>query len=265
VQRGTAYAHSAIKDGSAVETLVTQSETNPVEGGIVMMTQLENAAMKYEVPPHILVMEDDLSVAQGLEMVLREDGFDVNLAGTGELAMEAFRQKRFDLLVADLRLPDINGMEVIRRIKAQTPETEVIVITGYGTTATAVEAMKLGVADFLPKPFTEDQIKAAIANALKSGEETVADEPVVGEAVTEEQRIIQKRQVIQVMNRTWEDQTFWTDLMEKGSRALAEYQLSSQAKAAITSGDLKWINENVGELTQKQLMFVYKRLEREAW
>ena len=230
-----------------------------------MMTQLENAAMKYEVPPHILVMEDDLSVAQGLEMVLREDGFDVNLAGTGELAMEAFRQKRFDLLVADLRLPDINGMEVIRRIKAQTPETEVIVITGYGTTATAVEAMKLGVADFLPKPFTEDQIKAAIANALKSQEETVADEPVVGEAVTEEQRIIQKRQVIQVMNRTWEDQTFWTDLMEKGSRALAEYQLSSQAKAAITSGDLKWINENVGELTQKQLMFVYKRLEREAW
>jgi hypothetical protein len=53
--------------------------------------------------------------------------------------------------------------------------------------------------------------------------------------------------------------------MEKGSRALAEYPLSSQAKAAITSGDLKWINENVGELTQKQLMFIYKRLEREAW
>ncbi len=230
-----------------------------------MMTQLENAAMKYEVPPHILVMEDDLSVAQGLEMVLREDGFDVNLAGTGELAMEAFREKRFDLLVADLRLPDIDGMDVIRRIKAQTPETEVIVITGYGTTATAVEAMKLGVADFLPKPFTEDQIKTAIAGALKSQEETVVDEPAVGEAVTEEERIIQKRQVIQVMNRTWEDQTFWTDLMEKGSTALAEYQLSSEAKAAITSGDLKWINENVGELTQKQLMFIYKRLEREAW
>ncbi|BBO71778.1 hypothetical protein DSCA_57080 [Desulfosarcina alkanivorans] len=230
-----------------------------------MMTQLENAAMKYEVPPHILVMEDDLSVAQGLEMVLREDGFDVNLAGTGELAMEAFRQKRFDLLVADLRLPDIDGMDVIRRIKAETPDTEVIVITGYGTTATAVEAMKLGVADFLPKPFTEEQIKTAIAGALKSQEEKAADEPAVAEAVTEEERIIQKRQVIQVMNRTWEDQTFWADLMEKGSSALAEYQLSSQAKAAITSGDLKWINENVGELTQKQLMFIYKRLEREAW
>ena len=53
--------------------------------------------------------------------------------------------------------------------------------------------------------------------------------------------------------------------MKNGSLALAKYQLSSEAKAAIASGDLKWINENVGELTQKQLMFIYKRLEREAW
>jgi DNA-binding NtrC family response regulator len=221
--------------------------------------------MKYTLPPHILVMEDDLNVAKGLEMVLCEDGFDVILAETGALALQAFRQKRFDLLVADLRLPDINGMEVIRKVKAQIPETEVIVITGYGTAATAVEAMKLGVSDFLPKPFTEDQIKTAIANALKAQEERLEGETEVKEPKTEQERIIQKREVIQVLNRTWEDQTFWSDLMEKGSPALAEYQLSSEAKAAITSGDLKWINDNVGELTQKQLMFIYKRLEREAW
>ena len=230
-----------------------------------MMTQVETAAMKYEVPPHILVMEDDLSVAKGLEMVLTEDGFDVNLAGTGELAMEAFREKRFDLLVADLRLPDIDGMEIIRRIKAQTPETEVVVITGYGTTATVVEAMKLGVSDFLPKPFTEDQIKAAIDKALSSLEEPPEDSPTTAAHATDEDILIQKREVIQVLNRTWEDRAFWVDLMEQGSRALADYRLSSEAKAAITSGDLKWINENIGELTQKQLLFIYKRLEREAW
>ena len=230
-----------------------------------MMTQSETEAMKYEVPPHILVMEDDLNVAKGLEMVLSEDGFDVNLAGTGELAIEAFHQKRFDLLVADLRLPDVNGMDVIRKVKAQKPEIEVIVITGHGTAATAVEAMKLGVSDFLPKPFTEDQIKAAVTIALKTQEEKLKSESAVGRPETEEEKIIQKREVIQVMNRTYEDQSFWADLMEKGSPALAEYRLSREAKAAITSGDLKWINENVGELTQKQLMFIYKRLEREAW
>jgi len=229
------------------------------------MTRLqESTATNFEVPPHILVMEDDLSVAKGLEMVLSEGGFDVNLAGTGELALEAFKQKRFDLLVADLRLPDIDGMEVIKQIKAEKPETEVIVITGYGTTATAVEAMKLGVHDFLPKPFTEDQIKKAIDEALQEHVEkpTVA---AIQKAETEEEKLIQKREVLGVLSRTAEDADFWGDLMENGSLALANYPLSNEAKAAITSGDLKWINENVGELTQKQLMFIYKRLEREAW
>lgn len=230
-----------------------------------MATELATAPSVHGAPPHILVMEDDLNVANGLKMVLDEDGFMVDLAGTGELAMEAFRQKRFDLLVADLRLPDINGMDVIREIKSKKPDTEVIVITGYGTASTAVEAMKLGVSDFIPKPFTEDQIKTAISEALKLEEKEAPRETTVAEPATEEERLIQKREVIQVLNRTWEDSDFWVDLMENGSEALTGYRLSSQARAAITSGDLKWINENVGELTQKQLMFIYKRLEREAW
>ena len=229
------------------------------------MTTLQvNTAIDHPLPPNILVMEDDLSMAKGLEMVLSEEGYDVNWAGTGELALEAFKQKRYDLLVADLRLPGIDGMEVIKQVKEEKPETEVIVITGYGTTATAVEAMKLGVHDFLPKPFTEDQIKASINEALKEHFEKPT-EAVIKEAETEEEKLIQKRQVTQVLNRTTEDRGFWRELMEKGSEALEGYQLSLEAKAAIVSGDLKWINEHVGELTQKQLMFIYKRLEREAW
>lgn len=229
-----------------------------------MTVLFETALLREEVPPAILVMEDDLNVAKGLKMVLTEEGYLVDMAGTGKIAMKAFKEKKFDLLVADLRLPDINGMEVIKRIKADKPETEVIVITGYGTTATAVEAMKMGVHDFLPKPFTEDQIKGAIKDALaeqarrSSGTETTPAE-------TEEERLIQKREVLQVLNRTAEDLDFWRDLMESGSAALGDYRLSSEAKAAICSGDLKWINRHVGELTQKQLMFIYKRLEREAW
>jgi len=200
----------------------------------------------------------------GLEMVLSEEGYHVDLAGTGELALEAFKRRRFDLLVADLRLPGIDGMEVIRKVRKEKPETEVIVITGYGTAAKAVEAMKLGVHDFLPKPFTEDQIKAAIDEALK----VHAKKPAVDatkEAETEEEKLIQKREVLSVLSRTADDMNFWGELMENGSAALEDYRLSYVAKAAIASGDLKWINENVGELTQKQLKFIYKRLEREAW
>jgi DNA-binding response OmpR family regulator len=229
-----------------------------------MTTLHEERVVGDKVPRHILVMEDDLSVAKGLEMVLTEEGYDVSLAGTGSLALEAFKQKRYDLLVADLRLPDMNGMEVIKKVKAEKPDTEVVVITGYGTASTAVEAMKLGAHDFLPKPFTEEQIKAAIGEALKGRVEEGA-EPVAPDVRAAEGRLIQKREVIQALNRTAEDKDFWRDLMENGPIALQGYQLSSDAKAAIASGDLRWINENVGELTQKQLMFIYKRLEMEAW
>ena len=213
------------------------------------------------VHPHILVMEDDLNVAKGLEMTLTEEGYGVYVAGTGKIAMAALENEHFDLLIADLRLPDVNGMEVIRQVKELDPKTEVIAITGYPTTAIAVEAMKLKVNDFIPKPFNVDTIKTAVSKALHVREERAAVEP----AKTAEEKLIQKREVIEVLNRTADDSKFWLSLMENGSEVLKSFTLSSEAKAAILSGDLRWINQNIGELTQKQLMFIYKRLESEAW
>jgi DNA-binding response OmpR family regulator len=224
----------------------------------------EMSVTEQVVPPHILVMEDEASVAQGLKMVLSEAGYDVDVAMTGGSALDTFNRKGFDLLVADLRLPDIDGMEVVRQVKENKPETEVVVITGYSSVDSAVEAMKLGAFEYLPKPFTDDEFKHVVEDALKEKKTVPAEKPAV-DFETEEGRQIQKREVIRVLNRTAEDSDFWRDLMEKGSEALGDYQLSSRARYAITQGDLNWINENVGELTQKQLMFIYKRLEREAW
>jgi len=204
---------------------------------------------------HILVMEDDATISAALDMILTEAGYDVDVAETGEAALELFEQKRFDLIIADLKLPGINGMEVIKQIKEKTPEMEVIVITGVGTQPIAEEAMTLGAHDFLPKPFTDDQIKTAINEALK--EHDAGPFRLFS--------LIQKREVLGVLSRAADDQKFWGDLMELGSEALDKSQLISDAKAAIASGDLKWINENVGELNQKQLKFIYKRLERETY
>ncbi|MBW2606031.1 MAG: response regulator [Deltaproteobacteria bacterium] len=215
-------------------------------------------------PPHILVMEDEPSVANGVKMVLTEEGYAVDLAMTGQSALDSFFNNGFDLLVADLKLPDIDGMEVIKQVKAKRPETEVVVITGYASVYSAVDAMKLGAFDYLPKPFTDDEIKGAVSKALEKRAKARVDK-LLEKAVSQEEKLIQKREVTKVLNRTSEDEEFWMELMETGSEALKEYHLSSEAKAAIISGDLKWINEHVGELTQKQLMFIFKRLEREVW
>jgi NADH-quinone oxidoreductase subunit E len=115
-------------------------------------------------------MEDETSVARGLQMVLSEEGYAVDLVTTGQSALDIFYTKGFDILVADLKLPDIDGMEVIKKVKQGSPDTGVIVITGYSTVSSAIEAMKLGACDYLPKPFTEDEIKSAVKNALKKKE-----------------------------------------------------------------------------------------------
>ncbi len=213
-------------------------------------------------PHHVLLVEDELSVANGLKMVLSEEGYGVDVAMTGIEALKTFRGNGFDLVVADLRLPDIDGMDVIRKIKQERPETNIVIITGYPSVSSAVESAKIGVSEYLRKPFTDDDFLAAVDDALKKREKD-ATERFLTE--TNEGRLIQKREVIRVLDRTYEDQAFWTELAENGPEVLREYQLSSEARAAILSGDLKWINENVGELTQKQLMFIFKRLEREAW
>lgn len=118
--------------------------------------------------PHILVLEDERSVAEGLQMILSEDGYSVDLELTGREALNTFRQKTHDLLIADLKLPDIDGMEVIRQVKHDSPDTGVIIITGYSTVPSAIKAMKLGVHDYLPKPFTEEEILAAVKSTLEA-------------------------------------------------------------------------------------------------
>jgi DNA-binding NtrC family response regulator len=213
---------------------------------------------------HILIMEDDRNVARGLKLILDEDGFSVQIQETGAGALEAMGASGYDILMADIRLPDIDGLQVIRQVHQMRPDTGIIAMTGYATSELAVEAMKLGAHDFLAKPFTEEQIRQAVQGVL--GQHHTREKQMKEAFQSMQQGVsIEKRVVMKVLSRTSEDSAFYSLLMERGAGALSEYALSTEAKAAIACGDLKWLNENVGELNQKQLRFVYSRLEREAW
>jgi NADH-quinone oxidoreductase subunit E len=132
------------------------------------MNALQEAVHSAERPwPQILLLEDETSVARGLQMILDEEGYRaVDLALSGQAALDTFHRKEVDLLIADLRLPDIDGLEVIRQVKHDRPDTGVIVITGYSTVDSAVAAMKLGAKDYLSKPFSEDEFVSAVKGAL---------------------------------------------------------------------------------------------------
>lgn len=210
-------------------------------------------------PPHVLVVEDESSVAKGLELVMREEGYKVELADTGQKALEKFAAMDFDLVVADLRLPDIDGLEVIQRVKENRPETKIIIITGYPSVASAVQAVKMGVADYLRKPFTDDEVMAVVGNALKARKKDSMESLIIE---TQAERLIQRDEVIRVLDKASQNENFWHNLMEDGMEALKEYQLSATAKAAILSGDLDWIRKNVGDLSEVQLLSLYKLLDR---
>ncbi|MDO9124618.1 MAG: response regulator, partial [Deltaproteobacteria bacterium] len=200
--------------------------------------------------PHVLLMEDEMNVAKGLEMVMREEGYEVDLVDTGQGALDKFRASEFDLLVADLRLPDMDGMDVVQHVREKRPRTNVVIITGYPSVSSAVQAVRMGVSDYLRKPFTEDEFKTAVKSALKEKEKESMEELIVE---TQKERLIQKEEVIRVLERAYQNGEFWRELMEDGSEALKEYRLSRKAKAAILSGDLEWIRKNIGELTEEQL------------
>ncbi len=232
------------------------------QGGETMNTVQETTRYEPTYRPHVLLVEDERSVAKGLEMVMHEEGYEVDLADTGLGAMDKFRGGQFDLVVADLRLPDIDGMDVIQHVRDKQPRTGVVIITGYPSVSSAVQAVKLGVSDYLRKPFTDDEFMAAVKSALKEREKQSIERLIVE---TQKERLIQREEVIRVLDKASRDEDFWRELMENGSDALKEYRLSWNAKAAIISGDLNWIKNNVGDLTKEQLEFLYKRLEREVW
>ena len=117
--------------------------------------------------PRVLVVDDEKSMRELLAITLERQGYEVSVAEDGEVAIEAVRRDGFDVIITDLRMPNADGLQVLRAAKEHTPETVVIVITAVGSTDTAVEAMKLGAYDYITKPFKLDEIHVIIRRALE--------------------------------------------------------------------------------------------------
>jgi DNA-binding NtrC family response regulator len=118
------------------------------------------------IPGSILVVEDDEFVGNSLKWLLTDEGYHVSVATDGKQALAVIEQTAFDLVITDLRMPDVDGIEVLRHVKRTSPLTPVIVLTGYGTVDAAVSALEAGAFDFLTKPCDDLEMKFKIINAL---------------------------------------------------------------------------------------------------
>lgn len=124
---------------------------------------------------NILVVDDESVIRDGLARILEGDSFTVDTAKSGHVAIEHLQQKEFDLIITDLKMPGMSGFEVLAAVKTLQPDTPVIMITGFATVETAVEAMKNGTVDYIVKPFTPEQILEKVHLALEQKKNTVED------------------------------------------------------------------------------------------
>jgi two-component system response regulator PilR (NtrC family) len=116
--------------------------------------------------PRILVVDDEASMRDMLRIVLRRDGYDVTVAENGRAAIAALNQQRVDLLLSDIRMPDVTGVDVLRAAKESNRGVVAFMMTAFASTDTAVEAMRLGASDYFTKPFSMDELRLKIRQHL---------------------------------------------------------------------------------------------------
>ncbi len=115
----------------------------------------------------ILIVDDEATAVENLAHVFRKEGYEVTTRMTGMGALEILEKKRFDIVLTDLQMEKVDGMAVLHRVKERTPETAVILITGYATLDSAVAAMKAGAFHYIAKPFRLDEVREVVRNALE--------------------------------------------------------------------------------------------------
>jgi len=119
----------------------------------------------------VLVVDDEEQIQKVLEKILKRKDYQVKTAGNGVSALKAMKRERFDIVLLDIMMPELDGIETLRKIKIQSPKTIVMMITAYGSVATAREAMQLGAYDYITKPFDIDFIYEMIEESLKDEDE----------------------------------------------------------------------------------------------
>lgn len=128
---------------------------------------LQNSSGNQHYTPKILVVDDEMRIREGCREILTEEGFEVSSAESGEKGLEMIAREHFDIILLDLMMPEISGLEVLPKVKSSHPDTVVIVITGYATIEHSIQAMKSGAFDFIPKPFSPEQLKVVVSKAIE--------------------------------------------------------------------------------------------------
>jgi DNA-binding NtrC family response regulator len=205
----------------------------------------------------VLVVDDEASIRESLSDWLVEAGYQVETAADGETALRLVSEKKFGLLILDLKLPDRDGIGVLREARRLSPGLRGIIITAYPSIESAVEAMRLGAVEYLAKPLALSELEKLVAKNTAPNRAKSIPRPTtkIGLIAT-----------LKVLDRAANDPGFLTRLADSPEEALAEYgDLTKEEKEALIDGDIRRIESWIGRLDQKQATWLWCRLGQEKW
>ncbi|MCU0598891.1 MAG: response regulator [Desulfobacterales bacterium] len=202
-----------------------------------------------------LVIDDEQIVLDSVKKILAAEKFDVDTTLSGTDGIEKALNHTYDIVLTDIRMPGVGGLIVLRDIKRARPSMPVIIITGYGSVRSAVQAMKLGAADYIEKPFEPAKLVEAITNAVSAAKNVKPDK----------QKIIHREEIVKVLEMAAVDEGFRQNLIQNGADALDDFNLTGAEKLALMTGDVKWIDSEMGPLNPRHKEWLESRLGAEVW
>lgn len=151
---------------------------------------------------NLLLVEDDAQMREELSTIFQANNIPTRTVGSGEESVALAQEQTFDAILVDVRLPDCNGVDLVRRLRGKQPESIYILMTAYGSLETALQALRYGVQDYVIKPFSPEEILATVRRgfeakeALSRGQERVEDLQLQGKVL--EEKIMQLRKLNQI-------------------------------------------------------------------
>ena len=188
----------------------------------------------------ILVVDDEPVQVDALARTLRKSGYDVHTANRGADALQIVESRQIDLVLSDLRMPDVTGMELLEQVKRIQPDVDVVLLTAYGTVDGAVQAMKLGASDFLSKPIDLDQLELVVSRILER-RELVRENRVLRERLEESKvgfRMIgQSKALEEVLSRAARAAETDATVLVQGESGTGKELLARSIHASSRRGD----------------------------
>ncbi|SMC18862.1 Response regulator receiver domain-containing protein [Desulfacinum hydrothermale DSM 13146] len=217
-----------------------------------------------------LVIDDEKVVCDSVSAILAEGNFKVDVSLNSREGLEKALRDNYDVILTDIMMPEIDGMDVLRDIKSSKPHVPVLMITGYGSVQSAVEAMRLGAADYIEKPFDPEQLLGAVQAVLgrrdlPAAQATQAVRQSTPGMDAQEETLVHRDAILRVLERAVQDPDFNAALLYGQSRALDGYELNAAERYALVTGDLHWLQEQLGFLDTHHYNWLMTRLGAEIW